>query len=131
MNGFLHESEMFSCGFSKIFSQDSPPVEDIDRIVIVAVLGHQAITELERYWHLFKEISVVNLSISGTETKELIRVSPLRKKLRGFVEISLNFLPFIDSVFFANPSQQDNMSHEITTFEDSLSSFLLSLPKFH
>jgi hypothetical protein len=56
-----------------------------------------------------------------------MKVSPLRKKLRGFYEISLNFFAFLDSVYQINPS----LSEESTPFAEGLSSFLLSLPKFH
>ena len=35
-----------------------------------------------------------------------MKVSPIRKKLKGFVEISMNFISFIDSVYMANKNPQ-------------------------
>ena len=61
----------------------------------------------------------------------MIKVSPLRKKLKGFVEISLNFIPFIDSVYCTTSFQKEGSEDKNYSFEESLTSFLTSLPKFH
>ena len=111
MSALVNESELFNAGFTNIFTKEKAPADEIKRIVVVGVLGDAAITELERYWHLFEEVSMVNLTISGSNTKELIRVSPLRKKLKGFVEASLNFLPFIDSVYLTHSTYNQSEAH--------------------
>lgn len=108
LSAFISEDQLFSTGFTRILTRDSPPTQDVDRVVLLAVIGDQAITELERYWHLFREVFLINLLISGQETKQLIKVSPLRKKLRAFIEISLNFFPFIDSVYFTNAAKKQS-----------------------
>lgn len=93
----------------------------------MAVLDETGLAEVEKNLHLFSEVFVINLTISTEEAARAMKVSPLRKKLRGFVEISMNFAAFIDSVYLINRSLIDTP----TDFMEGLSSFLLSLPKFH
>lgn len=70
---------------------------------------------------------MVNLTISSNEAAQAMKVSPIRKKLRGFLEVSLNFYPFIDTVYTANCTKS---SRDIG-FVEGFTSYLLSLPKFH
>lgn len=55
-----------------------------------------------------------------------MKVSPIRKKLRGFIEISLNFIPYINRIYTANLPNSKNVP-----FIEAFTSYLTSLPKFH
>jgi hypothetical protein len=120
-------SELFRSGLEEIYTRDTLEERELGRVVVVAVLDETGLAEVEKNLHLFSEVFVINLTISTEEAARAMKVSPLRKKLRGFVEISMNFAAFIDSVYQINPSLVDTP----TDFMEGLSSFLLSLPKFH
>lgn len=53
--------------------------------MVLAVMDEQGQAELERVLHLFSEVFVVNLTVSGKEASQAMRVSPLRRKLKGFL----------------------------------------------
>ncbi len=53
-------------------------------MVVVAVLDEAGLAEVENILHLFSEVFIVNLTISTEEAAKAMKVSPLRKKLRGF-----------------------------------------------
>jgi hypothetical protein len=61
----------------------------------------------------------------------MLGVSPLRKKLKGFIELSLNFIPFLDSVFCSQKASNQPTNDKTVSFEESLCSLLTSYPKFH
>jgi hypothetical protein len=46
VTSFMPESELFSTGFTQIMSKDTPPTQAVDRVVLLAVMGDPAITEL-------------------------------------------------------------------------------------
>lgn len=48
--------------------------------------------------------------------------------MKGFLEVSLNFIPFIDSVYYINPKNQGKAK---VNFVEGLTSYLTSLPKFY
>jgi hypothetical protein len=77
--------------------------------------------------HFFSEIYIVNLTLTTSETALAMKVSPIRKKMRGFIEVSLNFYPFIDTIYTVNRTKT---SRDVN-FIEGLTSYLLSLPKFH
>jgi Na+-transporting NADH:ubiquinone oxidoreductase subunit NqrD len=53
-------------------------------VIVVAVLDEAGLAEVEKNLHLFSEVFIVNLTISTEEAAKAMKVSPLRKKLRGF-----------------------------------------------
>ncbi len=54
VTAFLNESEIFSTGFTKIVGRNNAPEEAISRVVLVTLMGQFAMTEIEKYWHLFE-----------------------------------------------------------------------------
>ena len=124
---FCAEGDLFRAGLEEIYTQETLEGRELGRAVVVAVLDEAGLAEVEKNLHLFSEVFAINLTISAEEAARAMKVSPLRKKLRGFYEISLNFVAFLDSVYRINRS----LSGAPTLFGEGLSSFLLSPPKFH
>lgn len=120
-------AELFGTGLSEVLTKTSMGVKEIGKAVVVAVLDDYGQAEVEKSLHYFSEIFVVNLTISNNQTAQSMKVSPIRKKLRGFIEISLNFLPFIDTVYAVNEAKR---GREVG-FVEGFTSYLVSLPKFH
>ena len=121
------KGDLFRAGLEEIYTRETLQGKEVGKAVVVAVLDEAGMAEVEKILHLFSEVFVINLTISTEEATKAMKVSPLRKKLRGFYEISLNFAAFFSTVYQINPSLSDSP----TPFAEGLSSFLLSLPKFH
>lgn len=118
---------MFRAGLEEIYTLETLEGRELGKAVLVAVLDEAGLAEVENNLHLFSEVFAINLTISTEEATRAMKVSPLRKKLRGLHEISINFVAFVDSVYQINRP----LSEALTPFGEGLSSLLLSLPKFH
>jgi hypothetical protein len=101
-------SEMFATGLTEVHSGQSlrEKEREVGKAVVVAVMDEQGLAEVERVLHLFSEVFVVNLTVSGKEASQGMRVSPLRRRLKGFVEVSVNFFPCLHGLFSVNRSKQ-------------------------
>ena len=127
MSSICARGDLFSVGFEEVYKQGTLEGRELGKAVVVAVLDEAGLTEIEKNLHLFSEVFAINLTILTEEAARTIKISPLRKKLRGYYENSINFVAFSDSVYQITTP----LSDFLTPFGEGLSSFLLSLPKFY
>lgn len=82
--------------------------------------------ELEEIGRIFEELYIVNLSITTQDTGLKLRSSTIRKKIRWFRDISLNFVAYLDNIFTVNYKLLPTIGGL-----EGITTLLTSLPTFY